>query len=112
MTDPHLRLLLQTALLGEVGPALRGVACGREGREVRVRFFFDGPVSELDRESAACVVTEVIAGLPEDVRVMEDVIRLDAPARLPDDLPYVFHRRDRDGTAEPFHPGGAANPVE
>jgi hypothetical protein len=93
VTDQDLRLVLQTALLGEVGPALRGVAYRLDEREVGIRFYFDGPVSDEDRESASCVVTEVIASLPEDVRVVEEVIRLDAPARLPDDLRHVFHRR-------------------
>jgi hypothetical protein len=94
MTDLELRAVLQTALLGEVGPALRGVAYRLDGREVRILFYFDGPVSDEDRESAACVGTEVIAALPEDVRVVEEVIRLDAPARIPPDLPRVFHRRE------------------
>lgn len=94
MTDPELRLVMQTALLGEVGPALRGVAHRVDGREVRIHFYFDGPVRDEDRESASCAVTEVIAALPEDGRVVEEVIRLDAPARLPGDLPRVFHRRE------------------
>jgi hypothetical protein len=90
----ELRLLLQTALLGEVGPALRGVTYRLAEREVHVGFYFDGPISDEDRESASCIVTEVIAGLPEDVRVVEEVIRLDVPARLPADLPRVFSRRE------------------
>lgn len=94
VADRELRLLLQTALLGEVGCALRGVTYGLDGREVRIRFYFRGPIRDEDRESASRVVTEVIAGLPEDVRVAEEVIRLDAPARIPRDLPPVFLSRD------------------
>jgi hypothetical protein len=94
MTHAELRLILQTALLGEVGGALRGVTYGVADREVRVRFWYDGLVSDQDRESAACVVTELIAALPGDWRAMEDVMRLEAPARLPADLPWVFRRRE------------------
>lgn len=94
MTNGDLGLILQTALLGEVGGALRGVAFGMEDRTVRVRFWYDGPVSDEDRESAACVVSELYASLPDDWRVADEVIRLDAPARLPSDLLMVFHRRE------------------
>ena len=94
MTEYELRLILQTALLGEVGGALRGVAFGIGDRTVRVRFWYDGPVSDEDRESAACVVTELYASLPHDWRVADEVIRLDAPARLPYDVPMIFHRRE------------------
>jgi hypothetical protein len=94
MTESDLRLILQTALLGEVGGALRGVGCGIEDRTVRVRFWFDGPVSPEDRESASCVVTELYASLPHDWRIADEVVRLDAPAPLPSEPRMVFRRRE------------------
>jgi hypothetical protein len=94
MTECDLCLILQTALLGEVSGALRGVAFGIGERVVRVRFWYDGPVSDEDRESASCVVSELYASLLHDWRVDDEVIRLDAPARLPSDLVMVFHRRE------------------
>jgi hypothetical protein len=45
----ELRLVLQVALLGEVGPALRAAGYRRDGENVPVRFYFDGPISHADR---------------------------------------------------------------
>lgn len=94
LTDAELRLVLQMALLGEVGPRLRAVGYARRGEDVEVRFWFDGPVSDEDRESASVAVTEVIAALPVDVRVFEEVVRCDAPTRIPSGDPLVFRRRE------------------
>jgi hypothetical protein len=94
MRDHELRLVLQVALLGEVGPALRGVAYGQSEDGVTLHFYLDGPISAADRESAACVVTEVLAALPPEVRVSEELIRCDHPARVPTDLRLVFRRRE------------------
>lgn len=94
MIDQELRLVLQVALLGEIGPALRAVGYRRDGENLAVRFYFDGPIFHVDSESAACVVSEVIAALPEQVRVSEELVRCDFPARIPTDLPLVFRRRE------------------
>jgi hypothetical protein len=94
MTDPELRLVLQTALLGEVGRRLRAVCYRNRDEHVAIRFYLDGPIASEDRESAACVVTEVIAALPEHVRISEELIQCDWPARLPPNLPRVYQRRE------------------
>lgn len=94
MTDQDLRWVLQIALLGEVGPALRAVCYRIRGDDVTIQFYFDGQISAVDRESASCVITEVIAALPIHVRVSEEVIRCDWPARIPPDVPRVYHRRE------------------
>lgn len=95
MTDQELRLVLQTALLGEVGPLLRAVGYRRRDGEVAIRFYFDGEISAEDRESASCVVTEVIAAVPADVCVSEQIIRCDAPERIPPEFPLAYHRREQ-----------------
>ena len=94
MSREQLARILQVALLGEVSPALRGVAFGTGDRDIRIAFYFDGPVSEEDRESASCVVTEVIAAVPEDFNVSEEVIRIDVPGRLPDSEAWAYRRRE------------------
>lgn len=86
--------MLQTALLGEVGPRLRAVCCRNQDGHVAIQFYLDGPIASDDRESAACVVTEVIAALPEHVRISEELIQCNWPARLPPDLPRVYQRRE------------------
>ncbi len=87
-------LLLQVALLGEVSPALRRAGFDLGDRRVTLRFVYDGPVADDDRESASCVETEVIAALPDDVRVTTRVERVDAPARLPEPEHLVYSRRE------------------
>lgn len=94
MTHEQVALILQVALLGEVSPALRGVAFGVGDRAVRIAFYYDGRVSEEDRESASCVVTEVIAALPEDTSVSEEVRQFDAPRRLPEPEAWAYRRRE------------------
>lgn len=94
MTDPELRLVLQTALLGEVGPLLRAVGFRQEAETVGIRFYFDGPISDEDRESASCVVSEVLASRPEHVPVSGQVMRCDAPAPIPGDAWLVYRRRE------------------
>ena len=93
MNDQELRLVLQTALLGEVGSALRAVGYRASEGDVSIQFYLDGEISAEDRESAACVVTEVIAALPPEVRVSEELIRCDVPARVPAGSRLVFRRR-------------------
>jgi hypothetical protein len=94
MSREQVALILQVALLGEVSPALRGVAFRVGDREVQVEFYYDGSVSEEDRESASCVVTEVIAALPEDFSVSEEIVQFDAPARLPTVEAWAYRRRE------------------
>lgn len=106
MTHQEVRLILQTALLGEIGSGLRAVAYQRGEDSLAIRFYFDGPISDDDRESAACVTTEVIAAMREGVRVSEELIRCDVPERIPADAALVFRRRDPrlDSTTDQRHP--------
>jgi len=94
MSREQIAFILQIALLGEVSPALRGVAFWVGDRAVRIGFYYDGPVSEDDRESASCVVTEVIAALPEDVIVSDEVLQFSAPERLPEAEAWAYRRRE------------------
>ena len=43
-------LSVQRALLGEVTPNLRGVAADWNDTEIRVVCYFDGPISDTNRE--------------------------------------------------------------
>lgn len=94
MTQDQIALLLQLALLGEVPPALRGAGFTLSDRHLELTFYFDGSVSEEDRESASCVETEVIAGLPEEVRVASNLVRVDAPDKMPDPGRWAYRRRE------------------
>jgi hypothetical protein len=94
MTYDHISLILQVGLLGEVFPALRGVGFTLENERVELVFYHDGALSEEDRESAACIETEVLAGLPKSVVVVSQVIRVDTPKSMPDPGRWVYRRRE------------------
>lgn len=96
MTDDEIALALQIALLGEVSAAMRGNSFMRRGNDVTLRFYFDGPVSEMDRESASCVETELIAALPAQAKVRTEIVRADAPAALPESGRWSYRRREPD----------------
>lgn len=86
-------LALQKALLGEVTSSLRGVAVEIVASEVGLVFYYDGPITDDQRESADLVHTEAVADLSEDVTLNYDVARVDSPRRLPDHSFWVFRRK-------------------
>jgi hypothetical protein len=94
MTHDQIAQLLQVALLGEVSAALRGVGFSLGGQDVILQFYFDGPISDEDRESASSIETEVIARLPDEARVSTNLMRSDMPARMTDPERWVFRRRE------------------
>lgn len=89
-----LGMALQRALLGQVSPQLRGVSVDQDDQQIHLNFFFNGPVSEEDRVAASEVESELLADLPPDKRVETEIVRLDAPKRLPDSGLWVFRRRE------------------
>lgn len=94
MTYDQVALVIQVALLGEVFPALRGVGFTLQGDKVQLVVFHDGAISEEDRESASCVETEVMAGLPRSATVVTEIIRADTPKLMPDPGRWVYRRRE------------------
>ncbi len=69
MTTINLRtevlLSLQAALLDEITPNIRGITCGWNDSLITIHSYFQGEISEDDRESMECIATEVIANFPE-----------------------------------------------
>lgn len=88
-------MALQQALLGEVVSHLRAVTVEYDDQSVHFCAYFDGDVSEDDRESLSCVETEVMAALPSSNAVTHEAIRLDAPAPIPKDRTWVYYRAER-----------------
>ncbi|MCI5142254.1 MAG: hypothetical protein D3909_11165 [Candidatus Electrothrix sp. ATG1] len=89
------RLSIQRALLGEISPLLRAEAFSITERNIDVRFYFDGLISEDDAESASCVETEIIADYEAEDTVTVRCIRLDAPGPIADNGVWVYQRRER-----------------
>lgn len=92
------RILLsaQRALLGEVPPSLRMAALDWDENRIYLRCYFDGPVSEEDRESMESVTTEMIADSFPELNVELRVIRLDAPSRVERPARAVAYLRRED----------------
>jgi hypothetical protein len=67
---------------------------GWEGLLIRLRFYYDGEVSEEDLEAAQIAATEVNADLPDDFRVEEEILRRDAPEPLESLQEWVYERRE------------------
>jgi hypothetical protein len=90
-------LTTQTALLGEVSWAVRGITLAWSPKRIHLRAIFDGEVGEDDRESMECVGTEIIASFPEHEIVVE-VLRSDAPTKLEPFflMAWVYVRKESD----------------
>jgi hypothetical protein len=80
---PDLILSVNRALLGEVSCAVRQVDATIEGKIIRLRFVFDGVISDDDKESASCVATEVIADYPDGYKIYQECVQMDAPRKIP-----------------------------
>lgn len=74
-------LSLNRALLGEVFPQLRAAKIQWDEEKVNLFFYYDGEISEDDRESLECVATEVISDFPDHGLEVE-IVRCDYPARV------------------------------
>lgn len=94
--DVRLTVLLsfQRALLGNVPPSLRGLTVGWDQDTVRAIAYFDGIISDRDRESMSLVEAEVCADLDPIYTLRFDLIQLDAPEPLTPLKAWVFLRRE------------------
>ena len=89
-------LSAQRALLGEVPPSLRMAALDWDEKWIYLRCYFDGPISEEDRESMESVTTEMIADFFPELNVELQVIRLDVPSRVKQPATAVAYLRRED----------------
>ena len=69
-----LKLSIQVALLGEVTDRLVRVTCGLKDRQIQIRAYFSGRVTEEDIERIQFVGTEVIANFPEGYTIDETAV--------------------------------------
>ena len=77
-------LSVQRALLGMVTPSLRAVSATVDSikNEVSYFFFYDGQITEEQRDLASCVINESSADF-FDYMVNSHIIRLDYPQKIP-----------------------------
>lgn len=76
-----LSLSIQRALFDAVTPSLRAVFACFEGKTLHLYFFYDGEISEKDRDLAQCAGTEIITDF-EEYMLENSIIRLDAPEKI------------------------------
>lgn len=87
-------LALQQALLGEVTAQLRAVTVTYTETRIHFEAYYEGEIGDDEIEAMSLVATEVLAVFPSDHTVTHDVIRLDAPALLPRNGAWVYHRKE------------------
>ena len=75
-------LSVQRALLGSVTSNLRGVAIDWNNNEIRIVGYYDGPISDDDREEMSCVDAEVATDFIDAASVDFALHRLDMPERI------------------------------
>lgn len=84
MSYNHVTLLLeiQRALLGIVTSNLRMVTAEGNEEEIHLIFYYHGDISEREKEMAEVASAEIISGFSNQTLNLE-LIRLDAPAKMP-----------------------------
>lgn len=98
MDDTSLRtkllLSVQRAMLDTVTPNLRGVGVDWDDSLIRLIVYFDGPLSDDDRETFSVVHTEVLTDFV-DLRPVELILeRRDAPKGLDGCRAWAFLRKE------------------
>lgn len=96
MNDRRHQVLVavQQALLGEVSAQLRAVIVSYDDSSIHLDCYFDGDISDADREAMSCVETELIAGFPEAHSVTHSVNRADYPNPIPKEGIWAFFRKE------------------
>ena len=70
----YLKLSIQGALLERVTANMFAVTAGIEKKLIKVRFYFDGEVTEDDVEQGEVVCSEIIADYPEGVHIESEAL--------------------------------------
>jgi len=58
-------LAVQRALLGAVGPRLRGITVGWSNDEIRVRCLYDGEIEDVDQEAMNGAEAQLLGDFPD-----------------------------------------------
>ena len=88
------RLEMSVAMHGEISPPLRAVFVSYGQANIHFDGYFDGEVSDDDRDSMSSVETELIAGHSPIHRITHTVRRIDCPQPLPREGFCAYARRE------------------
>ena len=92
-TYTELRISAQMALLGEVVPAVRGVAVDWGGTAIPMYFYNDGGISSELKDDFHSIGGEVVSFF-SDASIEEKIVRLDYPAEFPPHKFWVYRRKE------------------
>lgn len=89
-------LSLQRALLGHIPHALRSVTVGYKNIDntLIIQCYFDGEISDEDKETMSEMHTEVLADFSEDTEVKLEIERLDQPEEMTILDDWVYLRKE------------------
>lgn len=91
----EVKLSLQIALLGAIYKNIMVIEFSIEGKNIYITFYFDGPISEENIESASIVETEVVSDFDESIEITHECVRLDFPNIIPNKGVWVYARQCR-----------------
>jgi hypothetical protein len=90
-------LSVWAALIGEITPKMRAIYVDWDENTISLYFFVDGEFSEEEKEDMSCIVTEVVAQMPDNM-FEEFFERLDYPNPIACPGRCVFKRKEvKDG---------------
>lgn len=78
----YLAFLTREELKGVTLPNLRGITAYWEENTAKITFYFNGNISEIEKEEASDLCTYIISHFP-NANLEEKYLRLDRPAPLP-----------------------------
>ena len=87
-------LSVQRALLGNISNSVRGVAVDWDEWRICIIAYFQGEISEDDRETMSCVHTEVAADFIDLAPVELLLKHLDVPAKMSGYRVWIFLRKE------------------
>ena len=91
---PELRLSVQRALVGSVGPGLLGICVDEERGSVRIISYIASNAPDAERDDLATAVAMIIGDLPDETAVEERTVEIaDRSQPLPTTGTWVFLQR-------------------
>jgi len=78
----HLEFLTREEIKDMISPKLRAITAIWEDNRAIISFYFDGEISDIDKDAASDACTYIIAHFP-DASLEENYIRQDYPQSLP-----------------------------
>lgn len=99
VTISDLKLSAQRALLGNVSQNLRGVCVDVSKNIISIHFYYDGSISESDRESSEHAIDQILGdvfdpSLKEKMEFRTPIKRIDYPQKMPLIGHWVYYRKE------------------